>query len=265
MFLLWKFFKPTLEISFLWFIYYQILVFIEGTRAFQVFKGIFYLIVAFAISEICGFDTLSWLLTKFFGISIIAMVIIFQQEFRQGLARLGQHHLFNFGLEDSEVLEVIDQVASAAFRMSRQKIGCLIAIEKTTKLKTYIESGIHMDAKVSAELTQSIFTPHSPLHDGGVIIRGGHIIAASCLFPLSDNPNFSKILGTRHRAALGITEQTDSIVVMVSEETGEISIATDGRFIPIVNKERFINILINLLVGDKNKKKARKNEKMATA
>lgn len=161
--------------------------------------------------------------------------------------------MFNIGLEETEILELIDQLSSAAYKLSRNNVGCLIAIERETKLNTYIESGIKLDAIISAELIQSVFMPNSPIHDGGIITRGDRMVAASCLFPLSDNPNFNKIIGTRHRAALGITEQTDSIVIMVSEESGEISVACDGRFIPIVNKERLINILKDLLIQQDKK------------
>jgi diadenylate cyclase len=233
-------------------------VFFEGSRAFQVFKGIIYLLVAFLISQVLGLDTLNWLLTKFFAISIIALIIIFQQELRHGLARLGQQHFFNFGLEESEIIAIIEELTSAAYKLSRQKIGGLIAIERETKLKPYIESGITIDAQISTEMIQSIFNPQSPIHDGGIITRGNRIAAVSCLFPLSDNPNFSKIIGTRHRAALGITEQTDAVVIMISEETAEISVACDGRFIPIVNRERLVNILKDLLI-QKTKEKKSKN------
>jgi len=256
--------KPILEIIILWIVFYQILVFFEGTRAFQVFKGIIYLIVAFLLFQLLGLDTLNWLLTKFFAISIIALVIIFQQELRHGLARLGQQHLFNFGLEESEVIEIIEDITSAAYKLAQQNIGCLIAIEREAKLKPYIESGLAIDAQISSELIQSIFNPHSPIHDGGIITRGNRIVAASCLFPLSDNPNFSKIIGTRHRAALGITEQTDTTVVMVSEESGEISVASDGRFIPIVNRERLVNILKDLLIVETPKKKKEAIEQTKT-
>lgn len=252
---IWEWVKPLLEISILWFVFYRILVFFEGTRAFQVLKGITYLIVVFIISQLLALDTLKWLLEKFFGISIIALLIIFQQELRQGLARLGQQHLFNVSLAESEILVLIEELATASFKLARQNIGCLMAIERETKLKTYMESGITIDAKVTAELIQSIFTPESPLHDGGIIISADRVVSASCLFPLSDNPNFSKIIGTRHRAALGITEQTDAIVIMVSEESGEISVACDGRFIPIVNHERLVNILKDFLVRQNKKKK----------
>ncbi len=252
--IIWSTVKPILEVIILWAVFYRILVFFEGTRAFQVLKGITYLLIAFLLFQILGFETLNWLLTKFFAISIIAVLIIFQQELRYGLARLGQQHLFNISLEESEIMAIIEEITNAIYRMAKQKIGGLIAIERETKLKTYIESGVPLDGKVTSELIQSVFSPQSPIHDGGVICRGDRVVAAACLFPLSENPNFSKIIGTRHRAALGITEQTDAVVVMVSEETSEVSVATDGRFIPIVNKERLVNILKNLLVTPKKKK-----------
>jgi len=254
-FFIWDIIKPTCEILILWIVFYRILVFFEGTRAFQVLKGITYLLIAFLVSQILGFDTLNWLLTKLFAISIIALIIIFQQELRQGLARLGQGHLFTIGLEESEIIAVIEEITTAAYKLSRQKIGCLIAIERETKLKPYIESGVSIDANLTAEIIQSIFTPQSPLHDGGIISRADRVVAASCLFPLSDNPSFSKIIGTRHRAALGITEQTDAIVVMVSEESGEVSVASDGRFIPVANRDRLVNILKSLMVFSNKKEK----------
>jgi len=254
-FVYWTKIIPPLEILILWFVFYRILVFFEGTRSFQVLKGITVLIVAFLVSQLAGLDTLNWLLQKFFAISIIALLIIFQQELRTGLARLGQQHLFNIALEESEIMAIVDEIASAVYKMQKNKVGCLIAMEREVKLKTYIESGIPIDGKVTSEILQCIFMPHSPLHDGGVITRAERVVAASCLFPLSENPSFSKIIGTRHRAALGLTEQTDAIVIMVSEETGEISVAADGRFIPIVNRERLINILKNLLVKQGKKGK----------
>lgn len=252
--LIWSTIKPVLEIIILWAVFYRVLVFVEGTRSFQVLKGITYLIIAFLLSQILGFDTLNWLLTNLFAISIIALLIIFQQELRLGLARLGQQHLFNVALEESEIMAIVEEITSAVYKLSTNKVGCLIAIEREAKLKTYIESGVSIDGKVSSELIQSIFMPQSPMHDGGLILREDRMVAASCLFPLSDNPSFSKIIGTRHRAALGLTEQTDALVVMVSEETAEISVAADGRFIPVVSRERLVNILKNLMLGEIKKK-----------
>ena len=254
-FWIWDFIKPASEILILWVIFYHVLVFFEGTRAFQVFRGISYLLILFLGAQVLGLDILSWLLTKFFAISIIALLIIFQPELRQGLARLGQQHLFSIALAESEIVAIIEEIAAVAYKLARQKVGCLIAVERETRLQAYIESGLELDARISAELIQSIFLVPSPLHDGGIIVRGNRIVAASCLFPLSDNPSFSKITGTRHRAAIGIPEHTDAIVVMVSEQSGEVSVAADGRFIPADNRERLAGILKDLLVRDVKKRK----------
>ncbi|MDP2654502.1 MAG: diadenylate cyclase CdaA [Candidatus Omnitrophota bacterium] len=254
-FVIWEAITPALEMVVLWAVFYRILVFFWGTRSFQVLKGIIYLILAFFFFQFVGFNTLNWLLTKFFAISIIAFLIIFQQELRQGLARLGQQHLFNITLEESEIMAVFDKITTAIYKLSKNNVGCLIAMERESKLKTYIESGVEIDSKVSSELLQSIFMPNSPVHDGGVIIRGDRVVAASCLFPLSDNPNFNKIIGTRHRAALGLTEQTDAVVLMISEETAEISVAVDGRFIPVVDRDKLVNILKDLFLSQNKKKK----------
>ncbi len=253
-FVIWSIVQPILEILILWIVFYRILVFFEGTRAFQVLKGIGYLLIAFLISQILGLDTLNWLLTKLFAISIIALLIIFQTELRHGLARLGQQHLFSVDLAESEILAIIEEISTSVWRLSQNRRGCLIAIERQTKLKPYIESGIPVDSKVSAELIQSIFSSQSPLHDGGLILSGERIVAASCLFPLSDNSSLNKLIGTRHRAALGLSEQTDSAVLVVSETTGDVLLAVDGRFVSVANEEKLINHLKNLLLKKKNKK-----------
>ena len=250
----WNMVKASIEILVLWIVYYRILVFFAGTRAFQVLRGITYLVIAFLACKVLGFDTLNWLLEKFFAISIVAILIIFQQELRQGLARLGQQHVFNLSLQESELLAVLEEVATACFKMAKQKMGALIAIERETKLSTYIESGLVIDSKISSELLLSIFSPQSPIHDGGAIVRNDRIIAAACLFPLTDSHHANKSMGTRHRAALGITEQTDALVVVISEETGNVSLARDGKLISTSNPEELIGYLKNILISYKRKR-----------
>ena len=254
--MLWSIINPVLEILLLSFVFYRILLFFQGTRAFQVLRGMTYLLIAFLLSQLLGFDTLNWLLEKFFAISILAFVIIFQQEIRQGLARLGQGQLFSIFLEESEVIAVIDEIIEACFSLSEKRTGCLMAIEREAKLKTISENGIQMDAIVSSQLIQTIFHHEAPIHDGGIILRGQRIVAAACLFPLSENQNLSKIIGTRHRAALGLTEQTDAVAVMVSEETGEISVACNGRFIPVTGKENMKTVLMDLVIARHKERKA---------
>ena len=246
--------KALVEIVILWIVYYRILLFFEGTRAFQVLKGISYLILALLLSQVLHFEVLNWLLRNFFSIWIIVIVIIFQHELRSGLARLGQQHLFNVSLGEVEIEALVHELADAAYKLSKRKAGCLIAFEREMKLNVYIESGVALDSKVSSPLLQSLFMTSSPLHDGGVVIRGERIAASSCLFPLSENPSVHKTVGTRHRAALGLTEQTDAVVIVVSEETGEISLAFEGRFIAVNNEEHFSNLLKELMVPPRSKK-----------
>ncbi len=244
----WSVVKPGVEILVLWWIFYRALLFFQGTRAFQVLKGITYLAILFLVAQSLRFETLNWLLMKFFAISILAIVILFQQELRQGLARLGRGRLFNIFLEESEVVAVIGELSDAVFKLAENKTGAIVAIEREAKLTTYIESGVQIDGFVTAELIQTIFKHESLIHDGGVVVRGQRIAAAACLFPLTDNQNLSKIIGTRHRAALGLTEHTDAVVLLVSEETGEISVACDGKFIPVTGPERLRDILKDLLI-----------------
>ena len=215
--------KIVIEILLLWFVYYMLLVFIKGTRAFQVLRGVIIIIIIFLITKVLGLDTITWILTRLFTISVIAFLIIFQPELRRGLARIGQ-----FGLFSSQE-ETLDEIVKAVYILSRKKIGALIAIEREIGLKAYIESGISLHSQVTSELLNTIFAPNTPLHDGGVIIQGSTIAAAGCLFPLTQNPYVDSALGTRHRAAIGLSEETDAVCVVVSEETGDISLAVEGE------------------------------------
>ena len=244
----WSVLKPIIEISILWYAFFRIMIFFEGTRAGQVWKGIIILVVAFFVAQKLGLNTLDWILTKIFAISVIAIIVIFQPELRFGLARLGQPHLFGTGLKEEEIDELIRQLVAALLYLSQKKIGALIAIEREDKLKTYINSGVAMESKISPELLETIFTPLSPLHDGGIVIQGNGIAAAACLFPLAQNPYLSHTLGTRHRAALGLSEETDAVVLIVSEETGLISLAASSRLTQGLTREELTQNLKNLLV-----------------
>lgn len=251
---IWLVTKSFIEIMILWAAYYRILLFFEGTRAFHVLKGIMYLIIALLASKVMGFEVLNWLLRHCFSIGIIAIVVIFQGEIRAGLARLGQQHLFNVSLGEIQMAALIDEITDAVYKLSKQKIGCLIALERQVRLNMYVESGIEIDAKLSSPLIRSLFMNASPLHDGGVVIRGERIAASSCLFPLSESPAVSKTVGTRHRAALGLSEQTDALVIFVSEQTGTVNLAYGGRFLEERGPEHFANVLRELLVPTKSKK-----------
>lgn len=245
--------KAIVEISILWIVFYQIMLFFKGTRAIQVLRGLIVLVFAFFIFQILRLETLDWLMTHFFAISVIGILVIFQPEIRQGLAKLGQQKIFKGGLYEEELKEITAQIVSAIDILSRKKIGALIAIEKEDSLKEYIESGVITDSRISAEIIQTIFTPNSLLHDGGLIIRNTRVAAAGCLFPLSEKPNLDRVLGTRHRAAIGLAEQTDAIVVVASEESGDISLCHNGRLMRDLDLTQLSEKLKDIFKTAKNK------------
>jgi len=245
-----KIWKPALEILILWYALYVLVLFIRGTRTEQVLKGVFVLVLTFFITQQLKLEVINWILRHMFTFFVIAFLIIFQPELRRGLARLGQSPFFNlFAREEKIISEVVKAVAALA----RKKVGALIAIEREIGLKTYVESGVPLDSRVSSELINTIFMPNTPLHDGGIVIREGRIVAAACLFPLTDNPKVSKTLGTRHRAAIGLTEETDAIAIVVSEETGIISLALGGRITRNLDDKKLTNLLKSLYSPHKRK------------
>lgn len=229
--------KPIVEILILWFVVYHIMLFFEGTRAIQVLRGIVILLVAFFLFQKLNLQILDWLLTKLFAISIIAILIIFHPEIRQGLAQLGRRHLFSTNLREEEWDYILKEIVNAAENLCQDKIGALIVIEKDDPLTDYIKSGILIDGRVSTDLIQAIFTPNNPLHDGGLIIQHGRIMAAGCLFPLTQNPDLSRIFGTRHRAALGLSAETDAIIIIVSQERQDVSLAYRGKLYRDLSQE----------------------------
>ena len=240
--------KIVLEISILWLIYYIVFLFIRGSRTVQLIKGLVVIVILLVVTQQLGLTTISWIITKIFPISVLAFLIIFQPELRRGLTQLGQ---FGAMLREERV---IDEVVKSVTILSKKKIGALIALEREIGLRPYIESGVPLDSKVTSELINTIFMPNTPLHDGGIIIQGGTITAAGCLYPLSQDPRLSKTMGTRHRAAIGLTEETDAVVVVVSEETGAISISIAGKLTRDLDKETLAKILSNLFSSQKQKR-----------
>ncbi len=240
--------KIVLEISILWFIYYLVFLFIRGSRTVQLLKGLIIITALLIVTQQMGLTTVNWIITKIFPISILAFLIIFQPELRRGLTQLGQ---FGAILKEERI---IDEIVKSTSILSKKKIGALIAIEREIGLRPYIESGVPLDSRVTSELINTIFMPNTPLHDGGIIIQGGTIIAAGCLFPLSQDPRLSKTMGTRHRAAIGLTEETDVVVVVVSEETGAISVSIAGKLTRDLDKETLAKILSNLFSSQKRKR-----------
>jgi len=241
--------EHAIEILIIYLIIYTFLRFMEGTRGEGILKGIALLIltVPILVTIIADrFDVLDRLLVivKFFGAAAIpVLVIIVQPELRRALVRLGQTRIFGMFL-GGETEGMVDQIVKAAFRMSRRKIGALIAIEREVGLQNYVERGTVLDARVSSEILCTIFFPGSDLHDGAVIIQKERIAAAGCLFPLSENPDLGSVLGTRHRAAVGITDESDAIVVVVSEETGVVSFVHRGRMERPLNVDELRRLLL---------------------
>lgn len=244
LFFVWR---PILEIIVLGYVFYHLLVFIKGTPAVQVLRGLIFLIILFLISlfiaQKLNLAIISWILPKLFAIFLVSFLIIFQPELRRGLAQLGQGPILGLFFREERI---IDEITEATYTLANKKIGAIIALEGETGLKPYIESGVSLDSKVNSELINTIFMPHTPLHDGGIIIQNGRIVAAGCLFPLTRNPRVSKTLGTRHRAAVGLTDETDALVIVVSEETGVVSLARDGKLTRDIDRESLAKTLNNV-------------------
>lgn len=226
LFLNWK---TIVQIFILWVAIYHIFLFLKGTKAVYLLRGVIILLVSFLVFQKLGLFVLSWVLTKLFAVFLILMAIVFQPEMREGLIRLGKGHIFHIEPEREEIEKTIKDIVSAAGKLSRRRVGALIAIQREIGLKNYIESGVVLNADLTPELLQNIFYPFAPLHDGGVIIAGTKAIASSCLFPLSENQGFEKTLGMRHRAGVGLSENSDAVVIMVSEESGSVSLAINGQ------------------------------------
>lgn len=246
--------KPIIEILILWFIIYRLFLFMKGTRAVQVLRGIIIITVIFFLTQQFRFDVINWIFTKLFALSVIAFLIVFQPEMRSGLARIGREKVFGNIITEERTIE---EIAKSLSILSRKKIGAILAIQREVSLEPYTESGVVIDSSLASELLNTIFMPNTPLHDGGVIIHGDRIIAAGCLFPLSQNPDISKMLGTRHRAAIGLSEETDAVCVVVSEETGSISVVNAGKITRDLDRDRLINHLRALLYRPKKERKPR--------
>jgi len=235
-----------LQILVLAFGYYYIFLFFRGTRGAPVLVGLILVItVLLGLTQVFRLDALNWLLRRVSVFLGVALLIIFQPEFRRALAELGKQPVFAVSADRRST---VDHVVRATVMLAEQRVGALIALEREIGTRAIQESGVKLDSSVTPELLASIFFPHTPLHDGGVIIRGNRIVAAGCVFPLSQNPDLHKQLGTRHRAAVGICEETDAVVVIVSEETGTISVSYRGRLSRGLDEERLRRFLSALLL-----------------
>ncbi|MGH7622763.1 MAG: diadenylate cyclase CdaA [Gemmatimonadaceae bacterium] len=220
--------RDVLEVAIVSYAIYRVLLILHRTRAMQVLAGMIVLAVAYGIAYVLQLGMIVYLLTLVFSYGAIALLVVFAPELRAALAQIGRSPMSRIFAHMGEA-EIADEVSDAVERLSRSGIGAIIAIEREVSLDEYIQSGSAMQAKVSADLLATIFTPYSPLHDGAVIIRGDMIVGAGCILPLSQASLSDRSLGTRHRAALGLSEETDALVVVVSEETSTITVAANSR------------------------------------
>lgn len=234
-------------------IFYYLINLIRETRAMQLVKGIVFLFIVFFVSQRLNLNALNYILGGAMQIGAFAIIVLFQPELRSLLERMGRFkvgRIIDFAIDSSEeeLTGMIGAVSVAAENMSRTKTGALIVIERNTRLGEFISTGTMLEANVTSGLLENIFVPNTPLHDGAVIIRGGKIITAGCLLPLTANNNLSRDLGTRHRAAIGLSEVTDAVIVVVSEETGKISIALNGSLTRNLGRESLEKALSKLIV-----------------
>ncbi|MBU7473444.1 diadenylate cyclase CdaA [Lactiplantibacillus pentosus] len=234
-------FVRLLDILAVWFVIYELIVLLRGTKAVQLFRGIVVIAVIKAISVLIGLDTVSWIMDQIINWAVIAMVIIFQPEIRRGLEHLGRGSMFARGKRQNEDEErMITELDKAIQYMAKRRIGALMSIKMDTGLEDYIETGIALDADITGELLINIFIPNTPLHDGAVIIQDNQIKVAAAYLPLSESNLIPKELGTRHRAAVGISEVTDALTIVISEETGEVSITKDNELMRGMTRENYL-------------------------
>ncbi|MCM3443746.1 diadenylate cyclase CdaA [Metabacillus halosaccharovorans] len=234
-----------IDILLVWYVIYKLIMVVRGTKAVQLLKGITVIIVVRMLSQYLGLSTLQWLMDQALTWGFLAIIIIFQPELRRALEQLGRGRLFSRsglpGEEDPEV--TVEAIVKATDYMAKRRIGALMSIEKETGMSDYIETGISLNSRISSELLINLFIPNTPLHDGAVIIQKNQVAAAACYLPLSESPFISKELGTRHRAALGISEVTDSLTIIVSEETGNVSVARNGELHRNLSQDELRDIL----------------------
>lgn len=229
---------------------YQLIMLIKGTRAVQLLKGLLVLLVISNISEFFDLDTITWLLNKVWQMLFIALPVVFQPELRRALEQIGRGRFFvrhAQALGPEVLMQVTEELVRCTQVLSKNRIGALMVIERETGVQEFVETGIKIDGVVSSEFLLNIFIPNTPLHDGAVIIRGDRVAAAGCFLPLTENSNIQKELGTRHRAGIGLTEVSDTLVIIVSEETGAISVALDGVLTRFLDEKALRELLIREL------------------
>ncbi len=260
-----KIFLLILDLAIVIYLIVKLVGLIKGTRALQLLKGIIFLIIITIVSGILQLNILNYILTSFMTYGVILLIVIFQPELRRALEQLGSNKINKFFGIDKDIAtktkENIYKIIIAATELSKTKTGALIVIERDIKLKDIMDTGIPIDSEISPQLLVNIFTPKTPLHDGAVVISENRIKAAACMLPLSNDKHVSKRLGTRHRSAIGMSKESDAIVVVVSEETGKISVAKDGTLIADVKEDALKQILIKNIITKKFGEEQKKKEK----
>jgi diadenylate cyclase len=252
-----------LDILIVAYVIYQGIRLIRETRAIQLIKGILILLVVMQLSTWLNLHMVSYILQNAMQIGLIAIVVVFQPELRRALEQMGRSrfgNLFTFedGTSPEAIQSMVDQICHTTSSLSQSKTGALIVLERQTKIGDIIRTGVSLNADVSGELLVNIFVPNTPLHDGAVVIRGNRIIAAACFLPLTQNSDLNLELGTRHRAALGMSETSDAVVVVVSEETGKVSLALDGSLTRNLSPQALNKALVKLLTPDQTAKPRKK-------
>lgn len=234
------------DIALVAFVVYKVFMIIRGTNAVQMITGLLFLGVGYFVSSYFKLFTVNFILQYFFDYLILIVIVLFQDDLRRALAYVGKNPFIGSNTEAIDRL-VVEEIAKAATQMAKNRMGALLVIERETGLKNFIDTGAKIDATVRSELLYSIFVPSSPIHDGAVIIKGGRIAAAGCFLPLTKNPNVDKGLGTRHRAAIGLTEDTDAVVVLISEEAGACYLVKGGRITSSLNEDELRKSLAVIL------------------
>lgn len=221
------------DIVLLWFLVYQALLLLRGTRAFQSLVGLLAVLVLYVLSARLELYAIHWMLQEFFVYIVLAVIILFQSDIKRALANTGGRLFPSFAARTDQ--GVLEEVGRAAFQMASRRIGALVALEREASLADYAESGQRLDARVTSDLLLSVFHPTSPLHDGAVVVSGGRLLAAKVFLPLTQSRDVSRFFGTRHRAAIGLTEETDAVVVIVSEERGTVGVVVAGEVLPVAD------------------------------
>ena len=237
--------RIVVDIAIVWYVLYKLIMIIRGTKAIQLLKGIFVVVIVWMLSILFNLQTIQWITNQAILWGFLVIIILFQPELRRALEQLGRGSIFSRGArsEEEEIDQITSSIVTSCLYMAKRRIGALITIELETGVGEYAETGIPIDGELTHQLLTNIFTPNTPLHDGAVIIKNNKIIAAACYLPLSESASISRELGTRHRAALGISEVTDALTIVVSEETGAISCTKNGELVRDIDEERLSEIL----------------------